>query len=43
MERAGRAVVFSGTTVGIGLLSLVVLPVPFLASIGPNRSPPGCR
>lgn len=34
MERAGRAVVFSGTTVGIGLLSLVVLPVPFLASVG---------
>jgi RND superfamily putative drug exporter len=34
MEHAGRAVVFSGTTVGIGLLSLVVLPVPFLASVG---------
>jgi putative drug exporter of the RND superfamily len=34
MEKAGRAVVFSGTTVGIGLLSLVVLPVPFLASVG---------
>ena len=34
MERAGRAVVFSGTTVGIGLLSLVVLPVPFLRSVG---------
>jgi putative drug exporter of the RND superfamily len=34
MEHAGRAVLFSGTTVGIGLLSLVVLPVPFLASVG---------
>jgi RND superfamily putative drug exporter len=31
---AGSAVVFSGTTVAIGLLSLVVLPVPFLRSIG---------
>jgi RND superfamily putative drug exporter len=27
-------VVFSGTTVGIGLLALVVLPVPFMRSIG---------
>ncbi|MBV8258285.1 MAG: MMPL family transporter [Actinobacteria bacterium] len=34
MDTAGRAIVFSGTTVGIGLLSLVVLPVPFLRSIG---------
>ena len=34
MEKAGRAVVFSGTTVGIGLLALVVLPVPFLRSVG---------
>ena len=31
---AGRAVVLSGATVAIGLLSLVVLPVPFLRSIG---------
>jgi RND superfamily putative drug exporter len=31
---AGRAVVMSGTIVAIGLLSLVVLPVPFLRSIG---------
>ena len=31
---AGRAVVFSGTTVAIGLLSLAVLPVPFLRSVG---------
>ena len=34
MEHAGRAVVFSGTTVGISLLALVALPVPFLRSIG---------
>ncbi len=31
---AGRAVVLSGVTVAVGLLSLVVLPVPFLRSIG---------
>jgi putative drug exporter of the RND superfamily len=31
---AGRAVVLSGVTVAIGLLSLVVLPVPFLRSLG---------
>ncbi|MFI9100822.1 MMPL family transporter [Streptomyces fildesensis] len=34
MERAGHAVVFSGVTVAIGLLALVVLPVPFLRSMG---------
>ena len=34
METAGRAVVFSGTTVGVGLLALVALPVPFLRSVG---------
>src|SRR6185437_3034211 len=34
METAGRAVVFSGTTVAIGLLALVALPVPFLRSVG---------
>ena len=34
MERAGSAVVFSGTTVAISLLSLVILPVPFLRSTG---------
>jgi putative drug exporter of the RND superfamily len=34
MARAGRAVVFSGTTVAVGLLALIVLPVPFLRSIG---------
>src|SRR4051812_32868874 len=34
MQHAGRAVVFSGTTVAISLLALVVLPVPFMRSIG---------
>ncbi len=34
MGTAGRAVVFSGTTVAIGLLSLIVLPLPALRSIG---------
>lgn len=34
MRTAGRAVVFSGTTVAIGLLVMVVLPVPTLRSIG---------
>ncbi|MDQ1706113.1 MAG: putative drug exporter of the superfamily [Frankiaceae bacterium] len=34
METAGKAVVFSGITVAIGLLALVVLPVPFMRSIG---------
>jgi putative drug exporter of the RND superfamily len=34
MAGAGRAVVFSGTTVAIALLALIVLPVPFLRSIG---------
>jgi putative drug exporter of the RND superfamily len=34
MSTAGRAVVFSGTTVGIGLLALIVLPLPFLRSMG---------
>ncbi len=34
MTTAGRAVVFSGTTVAIGLLALVALPVPFLRSVG---------
>jgi RND superfamily putative drug exporter len=34
METAGRAVVFSGTTVAIGLLAMVALPVPFLRSMG---------
>jgi putative drug exporter of the RND superfamily len=34
METAGRAVVFSGTTVAIGLLALVAIPLPFLRSVG---------
>src|SRR3954452_879218 len=34
METAGRAMVFSGVTVAIGLLALVVLPVPFMRSMG---------
>jgi RND superfamily putative drug exporter len=34
METAGRAVIFSGTTVAIGLLALVALPVNFLKSMG---------
>jgi putative drug exporter of the RND superfamily len=34
MEHAGRAVIFSGLAVAIGLLALIVLPVPFLRSIG---------
>ena len=34
METAGHSVVFSGTTVAIGLLALIVLPVPFIRSIG---------
>jgi len=34
MQHAGRAVVFSGSTVAISLLALVVLPVPFLRSLG---------
>ena len=34
METAGKAVVFSGVTVAIGLMALLVLPVPFMRSIG---------
>jgi putative drug exporter of the RND superfamily len=34
METAGRAVVFSGITVAIGLLALIALPLPFLRSLG---------
>jgi RND superfamily putative drug exporter len=34
MATAGRAIVFSGVTVAIGLVTLVVLPVPFIRSIG---------
>ncbi len=34
MTHAGRAVIVSGSTVAVGLLSLVVLPLPFIRSIG---------
>ncbi len=34
MATAGRAVVFSGTTVAVGLLALIALPLPFLRSVG---------
>ena len=34
MAHAGRAVVFSGLTVAVGLLALVALPVPMLQSVG---------
>jgi putative drug exporter of the RND superfamily len=34
MDSAGRAVLFSGLTVAISLLALVVLPVQFLSNIG---------
>jgi RND superfamily putative drug exporter len=34
MATAGRAVAFSGVTVALGLISLIVLPVPFLRSVG---------
>jgi RND superfamily putative drug exporter len=34
VETAGRSVIVSGTTVAIGLLALIVLPVPFLRSVG---------
>ena len=34
MQSAGRAVLISGLTVAVGLMSLIVLPVPFLRSTG---------
>jgi RND superfamily putative drug exporter len=34
MTHAGKAVVLSGSTVAVGLLSLVVVPLPFIRSIG---------
>ncbi len=34
METAGHAIVFSGTTVAVGLLALIVLPVPTIRSVG---------
>src|SRR5436190_97160 len=34
MTHAGKAVIVSGTTVAVGLLSLIVLPMPFIRSVG---------
>jgi RND superfamily putative drug exporter len=34
MQTAGRAVLFSGITVAIGLFALIALPLPFLRSMG---------
>src|SRR4051812_33008033 len=34
MTHAGKAVIISGTTVAVGLLSLIVLPMPFIRSVG---------
>ncbi|MBA3364410.1 MAG: MMPL family transporter [Actinobacteria bacterium] len=34
MQHAGRSVIVSGSTVAVGLLSLMVLPLPFIRSIG---------
>jgi RND superfamily putative drug exporter len=34
MQHAGRSVIVSGSTVAVGLLSMVVLPLPFIRSIG---------
>src|SRR4029077_18341610 len=34
MNTAGRAIIFSGVTVALGLLALIALPIPFIRSIG---------
>jgi RND superfamily putative drug exporter len=34
MTHAGRSVIVSGTTVGVGLLSMVALPLPLIRSVG---------
>ncbi len=34
METAGRAIVFSGVTVALGLIARIALPIPFIRSIG---------
>jgi RND superfamily putative drug exporter len=34
MRHAGRSVIVSGSTVALGLLSMVILPIPFIRSIG---------
>jgi RND superfamily putative drug exporter len=34
MAHAGRSVIVSGSTVAVGLLSMIILPLPFIRSIG---------
>src|SRR5213596_4354292 len=34
MTHAGRSVIVSGSTVAVGLLSMVILPLPFIRSMG---------
>ena len=34
MTHAGRSVIVSGSTVAVGLLSMVIMPMPFIRSIG---------
>jgi RND superfamily putative drug exporter len=34
MKHAGRSVIVSGSTVAVGLVSLIILPLPFIRSIG---------
>src|SRR5207237_9431490 len=34
MTHAGRSVIVSGSTVAVGLLSMVILPMPFIRSLG---------
>src|SRR5207248_7394058 len=34
MTHAGRSVIVSGSTVAVGLLSMILLPLPFIRSIG---------
>src|SRR5438876_2313272 len=34
MTHAGRSVIVSGTTVAVGLLSMILLPLPFIRSMG---------
>ena len=34
MQHAGRSVIVSGSTVAVGLLSMILLPLPFIRSIG---------
>lgn len=34
MESAGRAIIVSGTAVAIGLLAMIIIPIPFIRSVG---------